>query len=301
MSVYNENIKWIEEAIYSIINQSYQDWELIIIIDNPELENEKKTFLEKMARKEKRIILLYNQKNLGLAQSLNKGIEIAKGKYIARMDADDVAIPERFERELNFIQKENADMVSTNAIYIDENSVELKKGSPIEKNPEKKLIYTNTIIHPSVMMNKSSLAEVGGYRNFRKSQDYDLWLRMLSSGMKIRCLNEYLMKYRIRTSSLSNSCRLEQYYFNLYQKRLYKQRIKNGTDSFSEYNLQKYIKQKHITSWKNIRCLKCMEELEKTKAKMKNKEISFIIHYIKAFIIFPTIAFRAAINMVKKI
>lgn len=301
MSVYNEKIEWVREAVYSIINQTYKNWELIIIIDNPNLDRCVDDFLKMVNKSDDRIRLLYNSKNIGLAESLNIGILKAKGEYIARMDADDVAIPTRFERELNFIKEQNVDMVSTNAIFIDENSKEIKKGSKLEKNPEKKLLFTNMIIHPSVLMKKEAVDKLGGYRNFRKSQDYDLWLRMLSYGMQIRCMDEYLMKYRIRVSSLSTSCRLEQYYYNLYQKKLYRERKHKGVDSFSEKNLNDFINQKQITEEKNIKCIECMKLLDEAKERLIKKDILFISFWIKALKKFPSITINSSLNMLHKL
>ena len=99
LSAYNEEERWFREAVESIINQSYENFELILILDNPN-----NTLLEgiinEYVNKDNRIIYIKNEKNLGLVKSLNKGLSYCRGEYIARMDADDISLPERIEEEL---------------------------------------------------------------------------------------------------------------------------------------------------------------------------------------------------------
>ena len=83
MSVYNEERKWIEQAVISILEQSYSDLEFIIICDNPDIEDDIKEYLLLLERMNQNVIILWNEKNIGLAKSLNRGIEVAKGEYIA--------------------------------------------------------------------------------------------------------------------------------------------------------------------------------------------------------------------------
>ena len=122
MSVYNEERKWIEQAVISILEQSYSDLEFIIICDNPDIEDDIKEYLLLLERMNQNVIILWNEKNIGLAKSLNRGIEVAKGEYIARMDADDISDGERLRKELDFLIENNYDLVSTNKINIDEES-----------------------------------------------------------------------------------------------------------------------------------------------------------------------------------
>jgi glycosyltransferase involved in cell wall biosynthesis len=98
MGVYKEPLDWLRQSIDSILNQSFTDYEFIIICDNPRYE-EGMELLKKYANSDRRIILLFNNENIGLTKSLNKGLEIARGKYIARMDADDISKPERLTRQ----------------------------------------------------------------------------------------------------------------------------------------------------------------------------------------------------------
>ena len=104
MSVYNEPIDWMRQAIESILNQTYKDFEFIIVNDNPERE-ENQFVLNEYRNKDSRIIILCNEHNIGLTKSLNKGLTVANGEYIARMDADDIALPKRFEKQALYLAK----------------------------------------------------------------------------------------------------------------------------------------------------------------------------------------------------
>ena len=103
MSVYKEPVEWLHESIDSILNQTFSGFEYIIICDNPEYE-EGILLLKGYAKKDNRIRLIFNKENIGLTKSLNIGISIAQGDYIARMDADDISEAKRFEKQLDFFE-----------------------------------------------------------------------------------------------------------------------------------------------------------------------------------------------------
>ena len=300
MSVYNEKLEWLEEAVESILLQTYSDFEFIIVVDNPALPEHLRSYIENKKKQDSRIVVIYNETNLGLALSLNKGISIARGEYIARMDADDIALPERLQCEIDYLEKNGVDMVSTNAIIIDEASREIKKREANPENPMLTLRYSNPIVHPSVLIRSDVIRNVGGYRNFKRSQDYDLWLRLMTSGYQIRIMDAYLMKYRVRSTSITKEGRLEQYYINLYQKRLYKERTQKGTDSFSEDHLTAYLAKKRITQKKNQRCIKCMEYLDQARFFLLHKKFRFVFYFLKAFVSYPSIVLRSIANYINK-
>lgn len=122
MSCYNRE-KYVVEAIESILNQTYTNFEFIII-DDCSTDN---TFeiVKEYAKKDNRILALKNDKNYCYVHSLNKGIEIAKGKYIARMDDDDISLPERFEKQVEFLEK-NEDIIALGT-FIEIFSDDMKK------------------------------------------------------------------------------------------------------------------------------------------------------------------------------
>lgn len=98
MAIYNEPVEWMRQAIDSILYQSFKDFEFIIINDNP-IRVENKEILDEYSAKDSRVIVVLNEENIGLTKSLNKGLAIASGEYIARMDADDIAMPERLRMQ----------------------------------------------------------------------------------------------------------------------------------------------------------------------------------------------------------
>lgn len=242
MSTYNEKELQLRLAIESILNQTYENLEFIIVLDNPE-NKEIQNILEEYSKKESKVKLIYNVYNIGLANSLNKAVEISKGKYIARMDADDISLRNRIEKQIRYLEENNLDVVATNRIDINENGdqLPLKSSLPKTQRVNKLLPIGNFITHPTVLIRVEAFKAVNGYREFFCSQDYDLWLRFLSSGYKIGILDEALLYYRNRENSISNSDKLKQYLHSNYQKKLYKKQIKYGKDDFSKEDLNYYL------------------------------------------------------------
>ena len=182
MSVFNEQESQVREAVSSILNQNLFNLELIIVCDNPnrnDLEDITRSFSDN------RIVLLKNQSNIGLAMSMNRAVERSKSEILVRMDADDIALPDRLVKELEVIETKGVDVVFTDFEYIDMNSNKIegmKHHFPvaIEGNIDSHIIAhrPNIIHHPTVMMKRCVFEKVGGYRDFPCSQDVDLWYRM---------------------------------------------------------------------------------------------------------------------------
>ena len=194
MSTYNESIEQIIKSIESILQQTIQEFEFIIVDDNPK-NIEILHLLKEYEKKDNRIKIIINDKNLGLAKSLNKGIEACKSKYIARMDADDISINNRLEIEYKFLETNSQiDAVSGNSIIIDENDNIISKNELkyYDNDIIKKILpYQNIIVHPAVMIKTDIIKKLNGYRNFPAAQDYDLWLRMVTNNYKIGIKKSY--------------------------------------------------------------------------------------------------------------
>ena len=299
MCVYNERLSWIKESIRSILEQTYSNFELIIIVDNPDISEQIKSYINIESQNDRRIKAIYNEANVGLAKSLNIGIACSNGKYIARMDADDISINDRLQKELNYLIETNADVVACQRIIIDEFGEKIGKSALSIRNPEITLPVSNCICHPSVIFRRDSILDINGYRAFPKSQDYDLWLRFLAAGKKIVILNEYLIKYRIHEKSISSGNRLEQYYISEYQKKLYKQRLKYGNDNFTEEGLKNYLKKKHIDKRKNDRYCFARELTDKAINSYRDRNFRFIIYFIYALFVFPEIPLKTIIAFYK--
>lgn len=292
MSVYNEKSDWVKLAVESVLNQTITDLEFIIVIDNPSICEEVKSLLEHYVQSDARLKLIYNQENIGLANSLNLALSYAKGNVIARMDADDISVRNRFEIEYENLIRSKADMISCQRINIDEDGNEISKSQYDGKDPGLALPYTNFIVHPSVMIYTETLRKLKGYRNFKKSQDYDLWLRMLSAGYNIKVLKEHLLYYRIRKDSISGKNPLEQYYISEYQRLLFKERERKGKDSFSETNLDRYLKKKRITEKRIVRYLKARNFINESIVLYREKNLNFIPQIIKATVLYPEIVIK---------
>lgn len=244
MSTFNENEAELRNAIESILNQTYRNIEFLIVLDNPE-NNGIFNILNEYREKDKRIKLIINTKNIGLAESLNVAIKYARGEYIARMDADDISVPNRIEKQVSFLEENDYyHVVASDRFDIDENGNTLPARYKVPKDfkqLKRVLKYGNAIVHPTVVIRKDVLTAIGCYRNFQASQDYDLWLRIISNGYKIYIMDEKLLYYRIRNNSISSKDPYRQYLYAKYARFLFKQRLKHGKDEFSLENLENFL------------------------------------------------------------
>jgi glycosyltransferase involved in cell wall biosynthesis len=193
-----------EEAIASILAQTYEDFELIAINNGGGAETRK--VLESF--NDSRIIILENAEDIGLTKALNQGLGVARGVYVARMDDDDISQRERFVR-----QKEFLDMHPDIAVVGSALQVIGERGEPlgIKRHPSYppllafKLVVANQLAHSSVMFRKDIVLNAGGYNEeFRYAQDYELWSRLAQKGFLLSNLEEPLLKLRIHGASVSS-------------------------------------------------------------------------------------------------
>lgn len=254
MCTYNESLNQIKRAVDSILCQSYENFELIIICDNPE-NKEIIELIKKYSLQDERIVMKINSENIGLAKSLNYGIKLAKASYVLRMDADDFSYKHRLEYSYNFFKKNNLDIFSSNCNYIDEFGNFIRKKSAIlteNINIVKILPIGSSIIHPTVMFDKKKITDIGGYRDFNVSQDYDLWLRAINKNFVFGSSNEVLLDYTIRTTGLSGLNKLKQYLTSVYIIKQFKIRKKYGFDKHNYENLEKFYISQGLYSEKTI-------------------------------------------------
>ncbi len=218
LTIYKEPKEWIKESIESILNQTFECFELFLINDNPNSTINKQIIVEYEMR-DSRVRGIFNEKNVGLPASLNKGIFLAKGKYIARMDADDISLPERFEKQIYFLENHpEVGICGTYAKIISDTS---KNGKPLinhETDAEIKsaLLFYCPFVHPSVMGRTSIFRDNLYDTNCRIAQDFELWLR-IANKTKFYNIPEFLLNYRIhnkqsRTNLDEKQLRLNQYY-----------------------------------------------------------------------------------------
>ena len=198
--------KFIGKAIQSVLQQTFIDFELIIINDG----STDKTEFAILEFADPRIVYQKNPENKGLIFSLNRGIELAQGKYIARMDADDICLPERFIKQKTFLdENQNITVVATTIDFINEQgekkgSWDLDRKTITEQQIRKHMPYENCIAHPTVMMRSDVLKNLKYNWKQKNIEDYDLWLRILNRGMNIKKIDESLLLYRLHGDSVTS-------------------------------------------------------------------------------------------------
>lgn len=210
MSVFNEKPEWLKKSINSIINQTYKNIEFIIIFDNPD-NTELKNILQYYSTIDDRIKLIINESNVGLIKSLNKALKICSGEFIARMDADDISINYRLEKQLQFLKEnQNIDFVSSLIIRIDENSNVICKDAEVKTDTKIRQAISYYFPHPSWMFRRKVLNTLKEYKNVECAEDYDFTCRALVNDFNLAVINEYLLKYRIRKNGISKENELKQ-------------------------------------------------------------------------------------------
>lgn len=202
LPVYN-GAPYLEDAIQSILSQTYSNFECIIIDDGS--TDESSSIIEKIRDPRIRV---YNQANQGLAATLNRAIELAKGEYLARQDQDDISLPERFEKQIAFLESHpDYGMVGTWAsIWEGNKETERKHMHPTETLILKfELLFNNPFVHSSMMIRRSVFKKVGLYSTDKSRQppeDYELWSR-IAREYKIANIPELLHIYREAPQSMS--------------------------------------------------------------------------------------------------
>jgi glycosyltransferase involved in cell wall biosynthesis len=198
--------KFIGKAIQSVLQQTFTDFELIIINDGS-TDNTESIINE---FDDQRIVYLKNSNNQGLVYTLNKAITQANGKYIARMDADDICLHERLAKQKTFLdQNKDITVVASTIEFINEQEEKtgiwkLDRQTITSAQIRRAILKQNCIAHPTVMVRSEILKQLK-YKEYQKNiEDYDLWLRMLNQGYKIAKLDEPLLLYRIHDASVTS-------------------------------------------------------------------------------------------------
>lgn len=193
LPAYNAEL-YLKEAIDSVLAQTFTDFELIVLNDGSVDKTEEII----LSYSDSRIVYVKNEQNLGLIGTLNKGMSLARGEYIARMDADDICLPERFKKQVDFLKKNSEiDLVGTNAIKINNKGEKIGIISMPETDHDIKmmLFIQSSFIHPSVMGRADVFRNFEYEKEFYRVEDYVLWIKM-SQNSKFYNINEPLLKYR---------------------------------------------------------------------------------------------------------
>lgn len=239
MSVYNSS-RFIIESVESILGQTFKDFEFIIVNDCS--TDNSLNIIKKYAKQDKRIVLIKNKKNIGLTKSLNKGLKIARGKYIARIDADDISLPNRLQTQYQFLE-ENPDifLAGSGAIIIDSKGKEIGKYEPItcEEKLKKVLETKNAIYHSTIMFRNE---KNNFYREkFYYAQDYDFYLRILLEKKRLINNPDILIKYRISSQSISFSKIRKQKLFAEKARKFYLQEVRGIENDYKIFNPNKIL------------------------------------------------------------
>ncbi len=208
MSVYN-GLPFLSAAIESILNQSFANFEFIII-DDASTDGSRGVILN-YAKNDPRLVIILNDVNFGaagLGYNLARGVEIARGKYIARMDSDDISMVDRFEIQRQYLnENDGIDIVGSWVSDINENGDVLQiRRYPVAHSQICRLIWANPIVHPSVLCKRDSIIRIGNYAaNTGRRDDYELWFRAVRCGLKFANIPIPLLKYRFCVSYYSKN------------------------------------------------------------------------------------------------
>ena len=208
MPVYNRE-KYLREAIDSILSQTFTNFEFLIV-DDGSTDNSLEII---NSYSDSRIRLIRNSANLGISKSLNIGLSESLGDYVARMDSDDISLPNRLQIQVEFLnQNPDITVLGSHMNLIDRHGQKLEDleyfSYPLSHQEiVYAMLYSNPLSQPSVIFNRLEVLRIGGYRLLKElenvSEDYDLWLRLAAQNYKFANLSDRLIKYRIHSDSLT--------------------------------------------------------------------------------------------------
>lgn len=214
MSVYNA-AEFLIDSVESVLNQTFSDFEFIII-DDKSTDN---SLVILKSITDPRIVLIENEENQGLTRNLNNGIRLAKGNYLARMDADDISLLNRFERQIQFLDENTEIAMCGTQIMEFGNRFELSNYSLSYDKIKFELLKQNCFAHPTVMWRRLDFIKYNLFydESFVIAQDYELWTRVVEK-LKVINLNEALLKYRVHANQISTEKKLNQFNFAIQVK-----------------------------------------------------------------------------------
>lgn len=280
--VYNVE-KYVKEAIQSLLNQTYQNLEIIIVDDC----STDKTFeiLENLKKQDNRIKIFRNYENKKICYSLNKAFLESSGNYIARMDGDDVSLPNKIEEQLKYLKKNrDVDLVGTSTILINDIGEKIGEDKFISKFEDlKKILKINTPVSHIWLAKREVYERLKGYRELPYVEDYDFLLRMITEGMKFTNISEfYGYKVRVRNGNTGSTVGIKQrkafeYVFNLYE-----QRLEKGVDF---YNIKEFYEYITPNKKEEKEYMKSYNFLIKSINLKSEKNFLWIYYFFKSFII----------------
>lgn len=278
--VYNGE-KFIPETILSIINQTFKNLE-IIVIDDSSTDNSV-NIIKEFCQKDQRIRLVRNEKNLGLADSLNKAITLSTGDYIARLDQDDVSELNRIEVQLQtMIDNPQIDILFSNSIKISGKSIPVSSNKYDEDNDiiEYSPDIHGSLLHSSLFGKKEALTQIGGYRKETyPADDYDLVLRLSDANYQVSIINKPLVRYRVHDEANT----ISKFYLLRKKSRYVKHLHALRKNSQKEISFEDYLKKE--SRWKVLKDVGVFS-LRKSGQFYANKKYFRMLIYMIAGLIF---------------
>lgn len=193
MSEYNTDPAVLKASILSILNQNFTDFEVIIVDDCG--ANDMKKVAESFG--DARLRVVENSTNQGLALSLNTAVASAKADYVVRMDTDDIALPDRLSTLYEYIQRHpEYAVVGSLALEFSSTGDEGVLASRGEKTAHS-LMRGDSLVHPSVIINKDAFLDVGGYKEYKRAEDLGLWCALVMKGYRLYVIDKVLLRYRV--------------------------------------------------------------------------------------------------------
>ncbi len=231
--------KYISETVSSVLEQTYENIEIIIVYDD--LEKNDLNFLRKNFSNNSKIKIIINDRNLGAGLSRNKGIAVAKGRYVGFIDADDLWSREKISKQITFMKKNNFKMSHTSYKIINEEGEILNIRKSRYFNNYKNILTSCDIGLSSVLLKKELITDDIKFASLKTKEDFVLWLKILKSGFEIGALEEPLMSWRKTKGSLSSS---------IFQK------LKDGFKVYNHYMNYNLIKSLYLLISLSINYLK---------------------------------------------
>ena len=223
LPVYNGE-KHLANSINSILEQTFGDFELIIIDDGS--TDSSPMILKEYERRDPRVILILRE-NRGLVTTLNDAIDIVRGKWIARMDQDDIALPYRLERQLEWLSITGADISGSWVQRFGSSDKRQIKLHQTDEAIKMEILFSSPFAHPAVMMRTNLVKNLRYDLAFEKAEDYDLWERAAVAGWKMTNVQEVLLLYRVHPTQISSKTAASQLEVSLRIQRRYWEHIFN--------------------------------------------------------------------------
>lgn len=231
MPVYNGE-QYLAEALDSILTQTFRDFEFIIIDDGS--TDKSLQLLREYQKRDSRIRLIARE-NRNLATTLNDIVDIARGKWIARMDQDDVALPVRFERQLEWLSKTDADICGSWVQLFGARDKRILKHPQTDEAIKMEMLFSTPLAHPTVMMATQLVKQLRYDKVWERCEDYDLWERASRAGWKMTNLPEVLLLYRQHNTQISSVTATQQQLLSQKIRRRYWEFVANSIELKTSY------------------------------------------------------------------